>query len=50
MTFMLLCKCKYGGEIGFDGGRESGVASRCSQATQKVATKINADNNYALAA
>jgi len=27
----------YGGEFGFDGDVESGVASRCRQATLKVA-------------
>ena len=30
----------YGGEIGFDGDMEARVASRCRQATLKVATKI----------
>lgn len=41
----------FGGEFGFDRDSESGVASRCRQATIKVAKTINANNNrYALAA
>ncbi len=50
---MLQLSCisiKYGGEFGFDGDAESGVASRCRQTTKKVAKTINANNRYALAA
>ena len=40
----------YGGEFGFDGDVESKVASRCRQATLKVAQTIINNDNYAFAA